>query len=123
MAGREVKVESVFVTDPATLEVHRFVRGDTVPKDVQVGDHVFTEPASDEGNVVAGPTGAYHPASGSMAGTPPEPGGDGVEAPARSATRGEWEAYAVALGMSEADAADYPNKDELVAAAEALAGS
>lgn len=36
--------------------------------------------------------------------------------PAQSASRGDWEAYAVAHGMSEEEAEAFSNKDELIAA-------
>lgn len=40
-----------------------------------------------------------------------------AEAPAKSAPRGDWEAYAVEhQGMSAEDAAAFANKDELIAA-------
>lgn len=38
------------------------------------------------------------------------------DAPAKSASRGDWEDYAVATGMSREDAEAFSNKDELIAA-------
>lgn len=50
MTGRTLQRDSVYLTDPKSLKATLFVKGDTIPDDFEVGDHLFEEEPDWEGN-------------------------------------------------------------------------
>lgn len=107
------RVAGVYVHDPKTLAPVFYGPDDEVPDEhaALIGDHVWTDgarPVVEQPNPQSVPDGTG--------------GGDGGaatlpnDAPARSATRGEWDAYAE---DKDIDISGASNKDDVIATVEA----
>ncbi len=62
--SRVLKRSSVFLTDPDSLAVTRFVAGDEIPSKYKVGDHLFTDDPDWTGTPQTGSFGRVLPFGG-----------------------------------------------------------